>query len=106
MYGSCIDPGMGKSAMLSEKAYAALHAAKRSEEEGLSQVILRHVPPPIRTLGDLEKHLENLDGPVIPDLSKLRRIQDGRYKPAKTQKHSGVRHSDPPPVAGIGRIDR
>ena len=77
---------MGKSAMLSEKAYAALHAAKRSEEESLSQVILRHVPPPIRTFGDLEKHLENLEGPLIPDLSKLRRVQDGRYKPARRKR--------------------
>ena len=41
--------------MLSEKAYAALHAAKRSEEESLSQVILRHVPPPIHDEGHLHQ---------------------------------------------------
>jgi len=68
---------MGKSAMLSEKAYAALHAAKRSEEESLSQVILRHVPPPIRTFGDLEKHLESLDGAVLDkiDWGYLKRLK-------------------------------
>jgi len=74
--------------MLREKAYAALHAAKRSEEESLSQVILRHVPSPIRTFGDLERHLENLEGPLIPDLTKLRRVQDGRYKPAKRKRRA------------------
>ena len=74
--------------MLSEKAYAALRAAKRSEEESLSQVILRHVPPPIRTFGDLEKLLENLEGPLIPDISKLRRVQDGRYKPARRKRRA------------------
>ena len=68
---------MGKSAMLSDKAYEALQAAKRSEEESLSQVILRFVPPPIKTFGDLQRHLENLDGPVLADIdyAALRRLK-------------------------------
>ena len=66
---------MSKSAQLSEKAYAALHAAKRNEDESLSQVILRYVPPPIKTFGDLERHLENVDGPVIDDVAALRRVR-------------------------------
>ncbi|MGH8246696.1 MAG: hypothetical protein ACREUU_09720 [Gammaproteobacteria bacterium] len=63
--------------MLSEQAYAALQAAKRSEEESLSQVILRFVPPPIKTFGDLQRHLEDLDGPVLADIdyAALRRLK-------------------------------
>lgn len=49
--------------MLSDEAYAMLQANKR-KDESLSDVIKRYVPPPIRTFGDLEKHLENLEGPV------------------------------------------
>ena len=56
---------MGKSANLSDEAYALLKANKRSEKESLSQVILRMVPKPIRTFGDLEKHLEGLDDSVF-----------------------------------------
>jgi hypothetical protein len=68
---------MGKPAMLSEKAYAALKAAKRSEDESLSQVILRFVPPPIKTFGDLERHLDSLDGPALDgvDWAALKRLK-------------------------------
>lgn len=76
---------MSKSAQLSEKAYAALHAAKRNEDESLSQVILRYVPPPIKTFGDLERHLDSLDGAVLEkmDLAALRRVKQRR----KTRAH-------------------
>lgn len=71
---------MGKSAMLSDQAYSALKAAKRSEAESLSQVILRHVPKPIRTFGDLEKHLKSLEGPIIADTSALARLRARKAK--------------------------
>ena len=71
---------MSKPAMLSNEAYLALKAAKRSDDESLSQVILRHVPKPIRTFGDLEKHLDNLEGPVIADVAALARIRARKAK--------------------------
>lgn len=49
--------------MLSDDAYEILKANKRSDES-LSDVIKRYVPPPIRTFGDLEKHLQNFEGPI------------------------------------------
>ena len=75
---SCID--MGKSAMLSDEAYSRLQAAKHQKSESLSAVILRHVPPPIRTFGDLEKALDELDGPIIPDLEAVERVLRERRK--------------------------
>jgi len=71
---------MGKSANLSDEAYAALLAHKRGKRDSLSQIILRFVPPPIRTFGDLEKHLENVDGPLIPDLDAVRRVRERKTK--------------------------
>ncbi len=65
---------MSKPASLSEAAYAALSAHKRGKQDSLSQVILRFVPPPIRTFGDLEKHLKNLEGPVV-DYKALERVR-------------------------------
>ena len=56
---------MSKSVKLTEKAYAALMAQKRGRNESLSQVILRFVPPTIRPFGDLEKHLETLEGSAV-----------------------------------------
>ena len=73
---------MGKPATLSDEAYAALTAQKQNRDESLSQVILRFVPRPIRTFGDLEKHLENLDGPVTVDYDALERIRKGRRRSA------------------------
>jgi predicted CopG family antitoxin len=73
---------MSKPATLSDEAYAALTAQKQNRQESLSQVILRLVPRPIRTFGDLEKHLENLDGPVAVDYEALERIRKGRRRGA------------------------
>lgn len=70
---------MSKPATLSDEAYAALMAHKREKDDSLSQIILRFVPPPIRTFGDLEKHLENLEGPVV-DMDILREIQARKKK--------------------------
>lgn len=66
---------MSKPATLSDEAHAALIAQKKGESESLSQVILRFVPQPIRTFGDLEKHLENLEGPVNVDFKALKRVR-------------------------------
>jgi len=67
---------MGKSANLSEQAYAALQANKLSKRESLSQVIVRLVPQLIRSFADLEKHLEDLDQGVVEriHLEDLRRL--------------------------------
>ncbi|HET7624299.1 MAG TPA: antitoxin VapB family protein [Verrucomicrobiae bacterium] len=54
---------MSKPAMLSDDAYELLKENQRNKES-LSDVIKRYVPPPIRTFGDLEKHLANIEGPV------------------------------------------
>jgi len=71
---------MSKPANLSDEAYAALMAHKRGKGDSLSRVILRFVPRPIRTFGDLEKHLVNLEGPVI-DRAALERVRKRKLKP-------------------------
>jgi predicted CopG family antitoxin len=73
---------MGKSANLSDEAYDVLQANKRDKKESLSQVILRVVPRPIRTFGDLEKHLDSLDDSVFDriDMDGLRRGRERKRK--------------------------
>lgn len=73
---------MSKPVTLNDEAYEALKAQKQTAKESLSQVVLRFVPKPIRTFGDLEKHLENLDSRVIQqaDLETLRRIRSRKLK--------------------------
>ena len=66
---------MSKPATLSDEAYKALAAHKHSKGDSLSQVILRFVPRPIRTFGDLEKHLEALEGPIVVDHEALERVR-------------------------------
>jgi predicted CopG family antitoxin len=65
---------MSKNVMLSDEAYAALLKHKKPKES-FSDVVKRFVPTPIRTFGDLEKHLENLDGPLFTDMEALRRVR-------------------------------
>lgn len=65
---------MSKPASLSEAAYEALKSNKKGSES-LSDVILRFVPRPIRTFGDLEKHLETFDGPILSDHEALERVR-------------------------------
>jgi len=60
--------------MLSDEAYEALLKHKRGTES-FSDVIKRLAPPPLRTFGDLEKYLENLEGPLFSDLNALRRVK-------------------------------
>ena len=73
---------MSKPVMLNDEAYAALKAHKKSKDDSLSKVVLRFVPPPMRTLRDLERHLENIDGPLIPDLEAIRRTVKRRKRHA------------------------
>ena len=70
MYYVC----MSKNVMLNDAAYGALLKHKR-EGESLSDVVKRFVPPPIRTFGDLERHLQNLDGPLNLDFQALQRLR-------------------------------
>jgi predicted CopG family antitoxin len=71
---------MSKTAMLSDEAHKALVAQKRGKRDSLSQVILRFVPPPIRTFGDLEKHLDRLDGAVSVDYEALERVRRRKHR--------------------------
>lgn len=70
---------MSKNVMLSEDAYAALLKHKK-KNESFSDVVKRFVPPPIRTFGDLEKHLQNLDGPLNVDFEALERVRRRKLK--------------------------
>ena len=69
---------MGKPATLSETAYKAIQATKLFEKESISEVILRLVPRPLHTFGDLEAHLSNLEGPVIADEAALERLRKAK----------------------------
>lgn len=71
---------MSKPATLSDEAHAALIAQKKEKNESLSHVILRFVPSPVRTFGDLEKHLQNLEGPVNVDFEALKRVRQRKQK--------------------------
>ena len=73
---------MSKSVMLHDDAYEALKAQQKSKDDSMSKIILRFVPPPIRTLGDLERHLERMEGPLIPDLAAVRRAVKKRKRRA------------------------
>lgn len=66
---------MSKPATLSEEAYKLLAANRKHAKESLSSVILRFVPRPVRTFGDLEKHLENVDGQFTADFLALERVR-------------------------------
>ncbi len=70
---------MSKHVTLSEEAYAALTAHKRHPNESLSHIILRFVPKPIKTFGDLENDLQNLDGPVV-DLEALNELRNRKRR--------------------------
>jgi predicted CopG family antitoxin len=71
---------MSKPATLSDEAYEVLVAQKRGKKESLSDVILRCIPRPIRTFGDLQKHLQNLEGPVVADYEALERVRRRKQK--------------------------
>ena len=70
---------MSRNVNLDDEAVAALEAQRRGNES-FSKVVKRLVPPPIRTFGDLEKFLDELEGPLLPDLEALRRVRQRRTK--------------------------
>jgi len=65
---------MSKNVMLSDEAYNALAKHKR-KNESFSDVVKRLAPPPLGTFGDLEKYLENLEGPLFSDMTALERVK-------------------------------
>lgn len=68
---------MGKNVVLSDDAYAALSKHKRKGET-FSDVVLRLAPAPIETFGDLEKYLDDLEGPLFPNMEWIRRVRDSK----------------------------
>ena len=60
---------MSKRVILTDEAYDALKVHKEKAVDNFSRIILRFVPPPIRTSRELAKHLSNLHGPAIADLA-------------------------------------
>ena len=71
---------MSKPATLSEEAYKVLTANRKHPKESLSSVIMRFVPRPIRTFGDLEKHLDSVDGEMQVDFEALERVRERKRK--------------------------
>ena len=72
---------MSRNVNLDDEAVAALQAHRRSGES-FSKVVKRLAPPPIRTFGDLERFLEQQEGPLFSDLETLRRLRSRRGKRA------------------------
>jgi predicted CopG family antitoxin len=70
---------MSKNVMLSDEAYQALIKHKK-HGESFSDVVKRFVPSPIRTFGDLERHLQNLEGPLDLDFDAFDRIRKRKRK--------------------------
>ena len=66
---------MSKTVILSDEAYAALAQRKRKGET-FSNVVLRLVSAPIETFGDLEKYLNEMEGPLFPEMEWIRRVRD------------------------------
>ena len=65
---------MSRNVNLDDEAIVALEAHRRGNES-FSKVVKRLAPPPIRTFGDLEKFLENTEGPLFSDLKVLREVR-------------------------------
>jgi predicted CopG family antitoxin len=70
---------MSKYVALDDEAYAALISRKR-RGESFSDLIKRIAPRPIKTFGDLERHLENAEGPLFSDVMALRRVKDRKSR--------------------------
>ncbi len=68
---------MSRNVNLDDEAIAALEAHRRGHES-FSRVVKRLAPPPIRTFGDLQKYLDQLDGPLFSDLEALDRLRERR----------------------------
>jgi predicted CopG family antitoxin len=70
---------MSRNVNLDDEAVAALEAQRRGNES-FSKVVKRLAPPPIRTFGDLEKFLADMDGPLFSDLEILKTIRKRKRK--------------------------
>jgi len=70
---------MSRNVNLDDEAVAALEAHRRGQES-FSKVVKRVVAPPIRTFGDLERHLENIDGPLFSDFDCLESLIQRKKK--------------------------
>lgn len=70
---------VSRNVNLDDEAVAALEAHRR-DNESFSRVVKRLVPPPIKTFGDLERFLDELEGPLFSDLETLKRLRQGRTK--------------------------
>jgi predicted CopG family antitoxin len=68
---------MSRNINLDDQAVAALEAHRRGRES-FSKVVKRLAPPPIRTFGDLERFLDELEGPLFSDLEVLKRLRKRR----------------------------
>ena len=80
---------MSKPMQVSEAAYAVL-SAQKGPGESFSAVILRCVPQPIDTFGELLTHLRTKKGPLAaPEfLKELRgRKQQPKRSPRKSRAH-------------------
>jgi predicted CopG family antitoxin len=69
---------MSKNVNLDDEAIATLEAHRR-QGESYSKVIKRKIAPPIRTFGDLEKALDELEGPVI-DIDLVAKLHAARKR--------------------------
>ncbi len=67
---------MSRNVNLDDEAVAALEAHRRGNES-FSKVVKRLAPPPIKTFGDLERFLEQLEGPLFSDLETLKKLRKG-----------------------------
>jgi len=70
---------MSRNVNLDDEAVAALEANRRGQES-FSKVVKRMVPPPIRTFGELERHLENIEGPLFSDFDRLEKLIKSKHK--------------------------
>ena len=68
---------MSRNVNLDDEAVAALKA-HRQGNESFSRVVKRLAPPPIKTFGDLERFLDQLEGPLFSDLEMLKRLRQRR----------------------------
>jgi len=71
---------MSRPARLSEEAYKVLAANRMHPKKSLSSVIMRFVRRPIRTFGDLEKHLDTVEGQMQVYLEALERVRERKRK--------------------------
>jgi hypothetical protein len=65
--------------MVPKKAYKTVPSHKR-KDESFSGVIKRPAPSRIKTFGDLEKYLDNLEAPLFSDMAALRRVKARKAK--------------------------